>query len=380
MIKLLLLLSLSLLVHAMEYSSNNALKYESYDSYKNEIVFEGDTKFKLQNEAFTTNLTLEYLYSSEYKQRRYLMLNELYLTKEYEDYSFVFGKIIKFLGELEGFNIADVFNQKNYLFDPFDKSAKLGSYSLFATKYFDENSLEIGVKFYEEAQKYPTGNTPYAPFKMNYDETLEVSDKAYTPTLYLTYALSNAKLMFVHGYDNKRYFAVQNQTTLTQYAYRVNKLLLTSNLLYKDVIFKLESSYTDVISDKNMGDYAQISAGIEKSFYDIYGVDMGLYAEYYRYIYLQDSIKNVDISEIYDNDVFVALKLNFNDVGASEIKSGLLHDVKNQEEVFKIEAKTRVRDMFVIEAQYLQTMPKENTLLWAIGATKRFTFALNYAF
>ncbi|MBU1218004.1 hypothetical protein KJ870_09675 [bacterium] len=380
MIKLLLLLSSILLAHAVDYKSNIALKYKSYDSFTNELLFQGDTKLKLENDIFTSNINIEYLYSKEYKQKRYLMLNELYITKEYEYYSFVFGKTIKFLGELEGFNIADIYNQKNYLLDPFDKSAKLGSYSLFATKYFNEESVEFGIKFYEESQKYPTKETPYAPLGINYDNELELSDQTYTPTVYLTYSLPNAKIVFMHGYDNKRYFMPINENTLSQYAYRVNKLLLTSNWLYKDAIFKLESSCTDVIEDKYMGDYTQISFGVENNFYDVYGADIGVYTEYYKYIYLEESVKNVDISEIYDNDIFMALKLNFNDVGASEIKGGLMHDVKNREEVLKIEVKTRVMDVCVVQGEFLQTLPKENTLLSNIGESTRFTFGLTYSF
>lgn len=380
MIKLFLILSFAMLVHAAEYKSNIGLKYLSYDSFANETLLQGDTKLKLQNELFTTTLHVEYLYSSEYKQRRYLMLNELYMSKDYEDYSFVFGKVIKFVGELEGFNSADIFNQKNYLLDPFEKSAKLGSYMLSLTKYFDEDSLEFGVKFYEESQKYPTWHTPYSPFALNYNDTLESSDNVYSPTFYLLYTLSDTKFIAIHGYDNKRYFIPLNQNTLSQYAYKVNKFLLTSNYLYKNTIFKLESSYTDVINDKNMGDYTQISFGMENNFYDIYGVDIGLYTEYYRYVYLQDGLKNMDISELYDNDLFVALKLNFNDVGASEIKGGILHDTQNSEEIFKIEAKSRIVDSLVVHVEFLRTLPKADTLLSNIGKSSRFTLGLTYTF
>lgn len=380
MIKLFLILSFAMLVHAAEYKSNIRLKYLSYDSFANETLLQGDTKLKLQNDVFTTTLHVEYLYSSEYKQRRYFMLNELYISKDYEDYSFVFGKVIKFIGELEGFNSADIFNQKNYLLDPFEKSAKLGSYMLSVSKYFEEDSLEFGVKFYEESQKYPTWHTPYSPFALNYNDTLESSDNVYSPTFYLLYTLSDTKFIAIHGYDNKRYFVSLNQSTLSQYAYKVNKFLLTSSYLYKNTIFKLESSYTDVINDKNMGDYAQLSFGMENSFYNVHGTDIGLYTEYYRYVYLQDSLKNVNISELYNNDIFVALKLNFNDIGASELKGGVLHDTQNGEEIFKIKAKSRIVDGLVINGEFLRTLPKADTLLSNIGKSSRFTLGLTYTY
>ena len=381
-----ILLSVSLC--AIEHKSTVSLKYLSYDNYKNETLLQGETSLNLGNDIFTTDIRVEYLYSSEYKDRRYIMLHELYLSKEYEDYSFVFGKTIKYWGELEGFNIGDVYNQKNYLLDPFEKSDKLGAIGLSAKKYFAENSLEFIVKFYEQDIKYPSLDSLYSPFTMNYNKELYLSDKRYTPSIYMVYNLisderldSDTKLILMHGYDNKRYFIPFSQTTLTQYAYRVNKFLFTSNILYSDTLFKCEASYTDIINDDKMSDYSQLSFGVEKSFYNIASTDLDIYVEYYKYIYMQDDkMENVDISEIYNNDVFSALKLNFNDVRSSEIKAGVLYDLDNSERVFKVEAKSRIIDGLISNAEYLQILSSENTLLSNIGDSTRFILGLSYTF
>jgi len=87
-----------------------------------------------------------------------------------------------------------------------------------------------------------------------------------------------------------------------------------------------------------------------------------------------------DISELYDNDAFLAVKLNLNDVHSSEIKGGVLYDIFNKEEVFKIEAKSRIVEGFVLNAEYLRTLPKANTLLYAIGESTRCTLSLTYNF
>jgi hypothetical protein len=306
------------------------------------------------------------------------------LSKEYEDYSVTLGKIIKYWGELEGFNIVDVYNQKNYLLDPFEKSAKLGALSLLISKYFDENSVEFGVKFYEENQKYPHAASPYHPLPMAYDENLELNDARYTPTLHLAYNFvgneSQTKLILLHGYDNKRYFIPFDTGRLAQHAYRVNKALALSNVVYKESILKCEAAYTDVISDEKMSDYAQLSFGAENNFYNIGGLDIGLYSEYYRYIYMQNKIENVDISEIYNNDIFLAIKLNFNDVKSSEIKGGLLYDMQNEERVFKMEAKSRVSDGLVLSGEFLHLMPSEKTLFAQIGTQTRVLLGLTYTF
>ncbi|MCF6173545.1 MAG: hypothetical protein L3J44_07190, partial [Campylobacteraceae bacterium] len=178
-----------------------------YSKYANEMVANGNATLSFSNDFFQTDAKLEFLYSSEYKDRRYLLLNELYISKEFDDYEVSIGKKIKYWGELEGYNVADIYNQKNYLKDPFDKNAKYGAIGADITRYFDENLLELGVKFYEDDIAYPQGLTPYSPFPSSYDKKLELSNKCYTPTLYLNANLVNdeyldneIKVILLHGY------------------------------------------------------------------------------------------------------------------------------------------------------------------------------------
>lgn len=387
MIRFILLFVLVTFAHAMEEKSNISAKYIGYSTFANEKMVEGDTKLKFENDFFATNIALEYLYSSEYDEKKYINVNELYLMQRHVDYSFTLGKILKYWGELEGYNVADVFNQKNILLNPFDKSAKLGAWSFLISKYFDENSLEFGIKLYEENQKYPKNSTPFSPFDIKYNEDLKLSDERYTPTVFLAYNFVNdtfidseTKLILLHGYDNKRYFIQTASSELSQYAHRVNKFMFLSNIVYKGTIFKCETSYTDVISDKAMSDYTQLTFGMENSLHEILGVGLNLYTEYYRYISMDDKIKNIDISEIYDNDIFLALKLNFNDVRNSEIKSGILYDLIHGEKVFKIEAKSRVRDNLVLSGEYLRFLPADKTVLSQIKESNKVMIGLTYSF
>ena len=389
--KALLLLFFTLAnLFAFEQKTDIGVSGISYSNYNNEIVADGSSKITLNNAYFQTDADIEFLYSSEYKERRYFLLNELYISKDFDAYSVSLGKKIKYWGELEGFNIADVYNQKNYLKDPFDKAAKYGSWGGDISRYFDENSLELGVKFYEENIALPTKNTPYTPLAMEYDKELRLSNERYTPTLYLkanfvsdVYFDSETSLILLHGYDTKRSYIPSSTTTLAQYAYRINKALLLSHLVYNDTIFKTELAYTDVLDDAQMSDYTQLSAGVEQSFYEVVGsADITLFGEYYRYLYSEnDKLKNVDISEVYDNDLFLALRMNFNDVRSSELKVGILQDVQKDENVIKATLKTRVYDSFVLDAEYLQIRSfAHNTILSRFGNSFRFTLSLHYTF
>jgi hypothetical protein len=381
---------LSVTLFAFEQKTKLGVEGIAYNNYNNELAALGNTKLSFENDYFTTDAAVEFLYSSEYKKRRYLLLNELYLTKEFDDYSFTIGKELKYWGELEGYNIADIYNQKNYLKDPFDKSAKLGSIGANVTRYFEENSLEFGVKFYEQDIKYPQNETPYAPLPMNYTKKLQTSNAKYTPTLYIKANLvtdelvdSETSLILWHGYDIKRYFFPISSTTLAQYAYRVNKVLLLSHIVMGDTIFKTELAYTDVSKDTKMSDYTQLSVGAEHSVYDVFGSDITLYGEYYKYLYTDDTkIQNVDISEVYDNDIFLALRLNFNDIGSSDMKFGILQDLDKAESVFKVDFHSRVRDDFMLHGEFLEILSstRNATLLSQFADSQRFTFGIDYTF
>lgn len=361
----------------------------TYNNYTNELLATGDVKLRFESDVVTTNIDLSFFYSSTYQERRYALIKELYLSKEFDTYSIHIGKEIQFWGELEGYNIADVYNQKNYLQDPFDKSSKYGTWGGNIIRYFDENSLGFGLKVYEADIELPQDETPFAPLAFKYDEKLQLSDSRYSPTLYIIGSVvsedfleSEAKLIFLHGYDTKRYFIPKTATTLSQYAYRVNKALFLAHSIYNDTIFKTELGYTDIINDTKMSDYTQLSFGVEKSIYDLFGSDITLYGEYYRYIYHnENTIKNVDISEVYDNDLFLAFMLNCNDIRNSTFKAGLLYDLTKTEHIAKVTFKSRLIDSFMLSLEYLLITAKtKNSILYQFNDTNRVNLSLLYTF
>jgi hypothetical protein len=119
-------------------------------------------------------------------------------------------------------------------------------------------------------------------------------------------------------------------------------------------MFKFEGAYTDVIDDKSISDYGQISLGLEKNFGDIGNFDTTLYVEYYRYLYMdKNKIENIDLSEIYDNDIFLATRIVSNDVSNTEIKLGFLYDIKKNETLYKFEGKSKISDAFIAKLEVL---------------------------
>jgi len=381
-------LGLSCFASALEQKSNLTASYADYTNFAHELLYSGDTTLSYQKDNLTLNSKIDFFYSNHYIEKRELNLEELYLTQEYENRKFELGKVIKYWGELEGYNVADIFNQKNYLFDPFDKNSKIGSYTLNLTQFKENDSFEVGFTLYPSDIKYPATTTPYSVSAQNYDEDLQSDSSKYNPTTYLKYNFttdkniqSDTKIILLNGYDTKRYFIPLSQTKFAQHLYKVDKFLVLSNIVYKETILKFEGAVTAIKEDKNMSDYGQFSFGLEHGFYDMGGVDLTLYGEYYKYLYKDDSkVKNVDMSELYNDDIFFACKINLNDSQESQIKSGVLYDKNNSEKIFKMELQRRVEDGLVFKGEILRIFPKEKTILTNIGVHTRTILALTYTF
>ena len=91
--KALLLLFFTLAnLFAFEQKTDIGVSGIAYSNYNNEIVADGSSKITLKNAYFQTDADIEFLYSSEYKERRYFLLNELYISKDFDAYSVSLGK------------------------------------------------------------------------------------------------------------------------------------------------------------------------------------------------------------------------------------------------------------------------------------------------
>jgi len=382
-------IALSSMAYSFDHSTHFSINAVGYNKSKSEIQFSGSTELKFKDDGYLLKLLVDYLYAPKYN-KKYIQLNELYFSQEYKSYVFSLGKIIKYWGELEGYNVVDTFNQKNYLVDPFDKSKKIGTWSVLASKYIDNNIFELGLKVSERNQKFPKIGAPFYPFPLPYSKNIKLSTSKLYPTLHASYSLSldnearsEFKFIFQKGYDNKRYINQTTMNTLKQSIYKCNKYMLTfGNDLFNEIRFKLEASYTEIDTsaiDKSIlvDNYSQMAVGLEKTIYNIKGGDLMLFSEYYHYG--SKNVSNTDISEIYNHDLFTAIKFNFNDTGNSEIRAGLLYDVKTKEQVIQCQAKTRVSDI-VFSAELLAINGAKDSILTSFEDTLRTNVSLTYYF
>ena len=386
---ILLLLGILSSLCALDSRATIALQTTLYEPYKEEKSVEADIRLHHQEGDYSAQIALEYFASDRYIERRYLQLQELFLKYQGDMYDLRLGKEIRYLGELEGYNSVDLYNQKNILKDPFDKAAKLGTWGGNFEYYFDENSVGFFFKLQETPQKVATGLSPYSPFERDYTKQLAHQKSEHRPSLGLLYKFfsqqcgTQTTLGIFHGYDTKRNFILHDAQTLAQESYLVNKIFLSSHALMGTSLLKLEGTYTDVISYEAMADYMQLAFGLEHTLESVSSLDITLFVEYYHYKIFGEGVRDVDIAELYDNDLFLATRITFFDTASSEIKGGILHDLSGDEEIIKVEAKSRLLDRFILKAEFLQTISKaraKRSLLAKFGNTSRAQVSLAYSF
>lgn len=370
------------------------LSYNSYSTEENpdNFAFEGNIDISKKVDDSILNANIAVLYDINDHNRRFTLLNEIYYKHQTEDSTFLIGRGIRNWGVMEAYSLSDVFNTKNYLSDSFDMSSKYGALNIEYTHNYNNSHLSIIAKGEEIEQPYPKENNIYNYLPLAYSGSLQTEKNPHRPTFYLKYNTliddeiqGDISFILQNGYDSKRYFTTTHQNTaLKQYAYIANKAILFGNFAYENTIFKIEAAYTNIIDDKNVSDYYQMSLGAEyQPNQSVNGAELRFLLEYYYYGYADTTkLQYQDFSEIFDNDIFLGTLSNFGDAGSSEIKGGILYDLKNSEQTYILNFSTRMKENYRLSMEWMVLKPG-NESLTAIGQMGQFnqvTFRANYFF
>ncbi|WP_345985799.1 hypothetical protein WCX49_01410 [Sulfurimonas sp. HSL-1656] len=337
--------------------------------------------------------------------RSFLRVDEFYGTLDLGDNQLMAGRSLRFWGALEVRNIVDGFNPvdlRNGLFE----EDKIGVWNAALTHYTDTGSLSLIVKFAEEEQKM--AKAPYAfyffPPEVRYDAALQTSESDTLPTYYLRlggsteteYPLDYAVIL-QRGYDSQRYFLAGDPVItpidlitytytvpLAEHAYRVNKAMTYDTLVVGDTLFKLEALFADVIDDDRISDYYHVAAGMEHTVVQVYGeADLGLLAEYYRYETTEKGkYTDLDLFEVFQNDLFLGLRISLNDVNSASLVGGVVADLEYDEQSYYAEYETRLFDSFKLNVDYRYIEPSKNTMtaFHMLGRFQSITAKFGYYF
>ncbi len=354
---------------------NNLTAYEALEvTYNQDELLLGASVYAQQDYYDIAN--------DEDNERTFTRLEELYVQYEFEENAVFAGRNIRFWGALEARNIVDGFNTKDLRTDLFDTD-KMGAWSLAYTHYTYDGEFSIIVKLYEESQKMAA--TPYAyyffPKNIIYDEALQSEESRYRPTLYLSYSGSldwehplDFALIFQNGYDSQRYFKPNgsldgSSVVFKEHAYLVNKIMTYNTMVVGATLLKLEALYTDVIDNDVISDYYHVGLGIEHTLnFDSISGELGIIGEYYRYETLEDEkYSDLELFEIFENDLFLGVRYTFNDVDDSSLVGGVILDLDYDEQAYYLEYESRFGESLKLSLDYRYIKPsKEHQTAYAL--------------
>jgi len=382
------------------------------DKHKNDLTLLGSLEAEYTQDAFRAALRVNaqqdyYDLRDEAEQngRSFLRVDELYGSYDFGDNRLTAGRSIRFWGALEAHNIVDGFNAVDLRNSPFDRD-KIGAWNAALTHYTDTGSAALIVKFDEADQ--PMAVEPYAyyffPPDVRYDSRLRTSGSRNDPTYYLRLGGSTETeypfdyaLILQHGYDSQRYFLPGDPVVtptglltysyyvpLAEHAYRVNKAMTYDTLVVGDTLFKVEALYADVLDDEHISDYCHIAAGAEHTLTRVFAeADLGLIAEYYRYETLEsDKYTDLDLFELFQNDLFLGLRLSLNDANSASLVGGVIADLEYAEQSYYAEFETRLFDAMKlnIDYRYIEPSKKTDTAFHLLGRFESVTLTLGYYF
>ncbi len=319
---------------------------------------------------------------SSYKnERSFIRIDEFYGKYDFEDDQVMAGKSIRFWGTLESKNITDGFNPDDLRSDVFDPQ-KMGSWNGSYTHYTDRGEVSFIVRLHEQDRRMP--HSPYAYYiysdtfegvPLSYVKDLQTEKSAYRPSVFLKasgstdseYALDYT-VVFENGYDSQRYYTdsgISNPLAIsfTENAYIVNKLMTYDTLVVDSTLFKLEAVYADVADDTVVSDYYHLGLGIEHTLTQFNDeADLGLIAEYYKYdIFDTNKYDDIDLFEVYQNDLFLGARYSLNEGNDASIVAGAVFDLDYHEQVYYAEYEGRIADTFKLNLDYRYIKPSSDT-------------------
>jgi len=380
--------------------------------HQNDATLLGSLEAEYAHDAFRAALRVNaqqdyYDLRSDAEQngRSFVRVDELYGSYDFAELQIAAGRSIRFWGALEARNIVDGFNPVDLRNSYFDRD-KIGVWNAALTHYTDSGSLSLIVTFAEEDQKM--AKAPYVynffPPAVRYDSDLKTEISRNDPTYYLRFSGSTETefpldyaLILQHGYDSQRYFLPGDPiitptglltytytVPLTEHAYRVDKAMTYDTLVVGNTLFKLEALYADVRDDPHISDYYHAAAGIEHTLPQVYGeADLGLIAEYYRYETLEpDRYTDLDLFEVFQNDLFLGLRLSLNDVNSASLVGGVVADLEYDEQSYYAEYETRLFDTMKLNVDYRYVEPSKETetAFRLLGRFQSVTLKIGYYF
>ena len=311
---------------------------------RNNISLAAQTEFYYEfkngsNYTFTPFVRLDWADS----RRTHFDIRELNFLWVKDKWELTLGIDKVFWGVTEFVHLIDIINQTD-LVESIDFEEKLGQpmvrlsiprswgvFDLFVLPYFRERTfpgtggrLRFPVLIDTEKALYEsTAKNHHVDFAIRYSQSIgnwDIGVSHFNGT-------SREPTLLLDTNENE-------ELSLIPYYELINQTGLDVQLIAGDWLFKLETFYRTGQQDN----FCAAVAGFEYSFYGFSGsnMDLGIIGEYA----IDKRAKN--LPTLYDNDIFLGLRLGLNDLAGTEIILGGAIDVDDQSSVLIIDASRRI--------------------------------------
>lgn len=308
-----------------------------------------------------------------------ISLDDVYAEYVTERFEIRAGFQTHFWGAVESYNIVDAINQRDFRVDFFDpKQNKFGMAAIRARGIFGENFVDVYYLPYFRPANLPNKVNPYNPFGGQLDFS---DDPLYTSAAERlrqefavrgerTIGSADVGLAYFNGYQrfpvvnvppaaveaDTLYYEMQQVSGDVQMS--LGNWLLKSEALYMDtgiagtfVAGSVLPNGSTVRRNLVPDNLAAFVGGVEYTFFGVLGQsDLGVIVEY---LYNSQQDQQAVGFWPFQNDVFTALRWSRNNLGAGELLAGLIVDVKDGTQVWRVEYTERFFDRLKLLA-YLE--------------------------
>ena len=295
--------------------------------------------------AFTPFVRLD----STDNERTHADIRELTWRYSAENWRITAGIDKVFWGVTEVYHLIDIINQTDLIEHPegkqklgqpminFVAEPELGSLELFYLPYFRERT------FPGETGRFRTQH-PVNNDSAQYESKNEKWNQDWAIRFFKNFGSIDLGLSHFSGTNREPrllpYLDNEGKIKLMTYYETVRRSSIDTQATYHDILFKFEALY---LSGGNQ-DYRASTGGIE---YSLTGIiddnDLSFLCEYFY-----DS-RRKEATTQYDNDLFVGLRLTFNDGNGSDFLAGMVKDLDNNEKIYILEANTRLNEILSLK-------------------------------
>ncbi|WP_423910348.1 hypothetical protein [Candidatus Spongiihabitans sp.] len=296
--------------------------------------------------------------------RRHIDIRELNVVHVAGNWETLAGLGKVFWGVAESSHLVDVINQTDFL-EGIDGEDKLGQPMLRLSRSFDQSALTLFALPGFRERKFLSIENPIAlPCEVNNKPEYESDDGDDHVDYALRFSgyrgIVDYGLSWFHGTSRDPIFNCGSRripfyALIDQYGLDVQA---TSGAW----LWKLEAIRREFGNSIAANDFTAVVGGLEYSFYGMSDglFDLGVLAEYHH-----DS-RGDRATVVFQNDLFMGLRLGFNDAESSEVLAGAFIDRDDQTSSFRIEANRRAGKFFwadsriSLEAQAFSNVDPDN--------------------